>query len=160
MSIERKRDKKNIFDVIDEMFDSLQRAISKEFESFMDFGHINRPLWSVDEECCSLEPLVDIKATKDEVIIVVDLPKVKNKNDIDLNVSKNTIELKAELENKICYEKWGGFQKTIEFCQFRKTINLPWKIDPDKIQAKFKNGILEIRAKRINEFKSIKISDE
>ncbi|MHA1271017.1 MAG: Hsp20/alpha crystallin family protein [Candidatus Helarchaeota archaeon] len=159
MSLEKRKNKKSIFDMINDMFENLQSAITKEFEELFDFSFPKRPLWSIDEGEFSLEPLIDIHPTKDQITIIVDLPKVKSKDDIQLNVSKNTIDLRAKLENKVCYEKWGTFQRKMEFCEFRKTITLPWKIDPEDVKAKFKNGILEIRAKRINEFKSVKIED-
>ncbi|MHA1230976.1 MAG: Hsp20/alpha crystallin family protein [Candidatus Helarchaeota archaeon] len=159
MSIERKKERRNIFEYINNLFENLHALLTKELEDIFEFGSITKPSWDIDEECCFLEPMADIRTTKDEVIIIIDLPKVRNKENIELNVSKNSIEVRAYLDNKVCYEKWGGYQRKVEFCEFRKTFNIPWEIDPDNVKAKFKNGILEIRAKRTEKYRSIKIED-
>jgi HSP20 family protein len=160
MSIEKRKDKKSIFDIMNEMFDQIHNTLDKEFQDMMEFGgFFPKPSWKINGDCCSLEPLVDIKPTENQITIIVDLPKVNNKDDIELNISKDTIQIIAKLNEEVCYEKWGGIQKRIKFCQFEKTIRIPWKINPEKVEAKFKNGILEVKAKRLSEFKKIDIKD-
>lgn len=158
MSIKRDKDEKSIFKLINEMFDQFHRSITKEFQEMMEFGGMfPSPTWKINGDICSLEPLFDIKASKDKIEIIVDLPKVKSKDDIELNIAKNIIDIKAKLANDVCYEKWSGSQKKAKFRQFEKAIRIPWNLDPEKVQAEFKNGILKITATKLSEFKQIDI---
>ncbi len=69
------------------------------------------------------EPLADVYEDKKSVKICVELPGVE-KDDIQLNVSNGKVEIKAK--------------------KFYKTLDLPTKdVDPDKITASYKNGVLE-----------------
>ncbi|MBD3230020.1 MAG: Hsp20 family protein [Candidatus Lokiarchaeota archaeon] len=158
MSIKRKKDEDNIFKIINDMFDQFHRSLTQEFQEMMEFGGIfQKPTWKINGDICSLEPLFDIRPGKDKITIIIDLPKVNNKDDIELNISKNIIDVKAKLSKDVCYEKWSGSQKKAKFRQFEKSIRIPWTIDPDNVEAEFKDGILKITAKRLSEFKKIDI---
>lgn len=45
-------------------------------------------------------------------------------------------EAKEEAEDYYCSERWAG--------NFYRTVTLPSGIDPGKIEATFKNGVLEV----------------
>ena len=79
-----------------------------------------KPKPSLSEE---REPLSDVYEDKKSVKICVELPGVE-KDDIQLNISDGKAEIKAK--------------------KFYKTLDLPTKdVDPDKITASYKNGVLE-----------------
>jgi HSP20 family molecular chaperone IbpA len=69
------------------------------------------------------EPLSDVYEDKEFVKVCVELPGVE-KNDIQLNVSNGKAEIKAK--------------------KFYKILDLPTNnVDPEKIKASYKNGVLE-----------------
>ncbi|HID25551.1 MAG TPA: Hsp20/alpha crystallin family protein [Thermoplasmata archaeon] len=77
------------------------------------------------------EPLTDIIESKNEVAITVELPGVE-KEDIDLEVTEDTLEIKVDTANRKYY----------------KSINLPCKVKPKTTKASYRNGVLDIAIKR------------
>ncbi|MFQ6135401.1 MAG: Hsp20/alpha crystallin family protein [Nitrososphaerales archaeon] len=124
-------------------------------EVFSDIEEEFRPLWNEAERC--LEPLVDVSTTEDEVVVTVDLPCVVNKEDISLNVSEESLEVKAVMHRAVKWERWGTVQKDIGFNSFRKVVRLPDKVDPAEAKAKFSRGILTVTLPRVRKKFDIKI---
>jgi HSP20 family molecular chaperone IbpA len=82
------------------------------------------------------EPLVDIFEDKRSLKIYIELPNV-TKEEIDLTISDGKIEVKAGVLYKI--------------------IPLPTrKIESEKAQAKYKNGVLKIRIPKLGRFARVK----
>lgn len=77
------------------------------------------------------KPLVDTMETDDEVHVIVEMPGV-SKEDIDLNASETTLEIKAEGENR----KYSEF------------VNLPCEVIPESAKARYNNGVLEVVLKK------------
>jgi len=100
----------------------------------------------------SLSPAVDVIEREDEILLQCDLPGV-DRDDLDLSISRNVITIKGEKkgeqeqsEDKKTYRKetWSG--------AFQRTISLPETVDPEKIEANMKNGVLTVKlAKREGE---------
>ncbi len=75
------------------------------------------------------QPLVDIMETNDEVIIVAETPGIE-KEEIQLRGTEKELEIKAG-------EK------------FYKKLKLPVEVIPEEAKANYKNGVLEVRLKRM-----------
>jgi len=104
---------------------------------------LNGAMWDHLEGC--LEPLSEIQETELEIIIRVDIPCVKRKEDISVKLTEDTATIEAKMENVIQYERWGTFQRQARFFRYSKTFALPSKIDPEFSKARFKNNVLELR---------------
>jgi len=65
-------------------------------------------MWDHVEGC--LEPLSEIQETELEIILRVDIPCVKRKEDISVKLTEDSATIEAEMEKVIQYEKWGTFQ--------------------------------------------------
>jgi len=100
-------------------------------------------MWDHVEGC--LEPLSEIQETELEIILRVDIPCVKRKEDISVKLTEDSATIEAEMEKVIQYEKWGTFQRQARFFRYSKTFVLPSKIDPEFSKARFKNKVLELR---------------
>ena len=98
------------------------------------------------------EPLTDICETRNEVIITMELPGAR-KEDIDLDVSAKGIEISARTE-KIS-ESDTSSRKA--FTKFSKFMSLPAEVDPDSVEAKYHNGILEIKLSKLDKTPSKKV---
>jgi len=77
------------------------------------------------------EPYVDIFEENESVVVIADLPGVKEK-EIELKAANDILLIEATGESP------NGKRK------YSKEVLLPFKIDPKKIDSSFKNGILEI----------------
>jgi HSP20 family protein len=84
------------------------------------------------------EPLVDILEEKDEVIIVAEFAGF-NKESLRTNVKNQRLTLSAETADRKYY----------------KSLNLPMGVIPSSIHVKYKNGVLEIRLKKVANEKAI-----
>ncbi|MFB6216855.1 MAG: Hsp20/alpha crystallin family protein, partial [Candidatus Aenigmatarchaeota archaeon] len=117
------------------------------------FGNREDPSWDIDRKC--LDPLVQIRENEDEIIVTADLPCVE-KDDIDVSVEEGSLKIKAQTKEDLQFEKWGGVHRRVKFNSFRKNIKLPSQVDPKEAEAKFVDGVLEVRLKK-KEGKQIEI---
>ena len=76
----------------------------------------------------SREPMTDIIEKENEMTVTVEMPGVE-KEDIDLQVTENSVIIKADSEDR----------------RYFKEIELPRKANPDKVEATYKNGVLDVR---------------
>jgi len=74
-----------------------------------------------------IEPLTDIIEGDEDVAITVEIPGVE-KDDIDLNVTDDTLEIKVDEPNR----------------KYHKLVNLPCDVKPKSTRATYKNGILDV----------------
>ncbi|MCD6236351.1 MAG: Hsp20/alpha crystallin family protein [Thermoplasmata archaeon] len=77
------------------------------------------------------EPLTDIIEGKDDVAVTIEIPGVE-KEDIDLEVTEDTLEINVDNPNR----------------KYHKIIDLPCKVKPKTTKASYKNGVLDIVIKR------------
>ena len=79
------------------------------------------------------EPIVDVFDEKDHILVVAELPGINEK------------EIKTTLKGDILILEAGGEEKR----KYYKEILLPAKVDFEQKETNFKNGILEIKLKKI-----------
>jgi HSP20 family protein len=89
-------------------------------------------------------PAVDIQETEKEFLIKVDLPDVK-KEDVKIEMQDGLLTLEGERRQEK-EEKGKRFHKIErEYGKFVRRFMLPTDIDPAKVQAEFKDGVLSVR---------------
>lgn len=80
------------------------------------------------------EPLVDVFEHEDEITIVAELPGVeKDKIKIEITDDKRKLIIRASDTNRKYY----------------KEVELPAEVDPKSAKATYKNGVLEVKLKKI-----------
>jgi HSP20 family protein len=75
--------------------------------------------------------LTDIIEGDDDVAVTVEIPGVE-KNDIDLNITRDILEIKVDTHQR----------------KYHKKLELPCDVIPKTTKATYKNGILDIVIKR------------
>jgi HSP20 family protein len=73
------------------------------------------------------KPLVDVIETDNEVQVIAEMPGV-NKEDIELNATETSLEIRAEGESRKYYEN----------------VELPAEVEPESAKARYNNGVLEV----------------
>lgn len=126
---------------LEEIFEEMQRRADRIFEVF-EPSLLSKPLW--DAERCCLEPLVDVRESADAIVVTVDLPFVDTKEDIDITLLQDSLEIRAKTRRAIRFERWGTVQREIDFNEFRKTLRLPAEVKPEEANATFKRGVLKV----------------
>ena len=109
------------------------------------FGRWKRGWPSLLGEAETLEwaPALDVVDRKDEVVLRADLPGLTEK-DVELTVQDGNLIIRGERkeekeekdENYSCCERSYG--------SFSRSLALPSGVNADKINATFKNGVLEV----------------
>jgi len=75
----------------------------------------------------------------DEYLIQAEIPGFEPE-DIELKVSGNVLSVRAEHKE----EKSGDGESSYRYGEYYRTVTLPQGIDPEKIDAKYHSGVLEI----------------
>jgi len=111
---------------------------------------IEKPSW--DQRACTMEPLRDVMVTPTEVIVTVDLPYAEE-NTIQVKpISKDTVEILAKLKRKVRFDDFGITQYKGEFHTFRCETRIPVPVYTEKMEIRFRKGILEIHLPRKHEY--------
>jgi HSP20 family protein len=79
--------------------------------------------------------------------LVADLPGVK-KGDIDIDLAPETVEISAESKAETEREQQPYARRERRYMAYKRRIQLPALIIPDKAKARFNNGVLEITMPR------------
>jgi HSP20 family protein len=108
-------------------------------------------------------PRVNVSETDKSIIVQAEVPGMK-KEDIQLEVKDDTLVLKGEKKMEKKEEDPQKKYTRVEssYGSFQRTIDLPEGVDPSKVKAKYKNGILEVEIEKPIEEKkgaTIQISD-
>lgn len=102
------------------------------------------------------ELAVDVYQTPTAFVIESTIAGVKPE-DIDISTTAESITIKGrrEKEEKIKTENY--IHQECYWGRFSRTIILPQEIDPDKVQASIKNGVLKVILPKLNKGKAKKI---
>lgn len=118
-------------DPFERTHDVLDRLL-EGFEPFTGFG--------LD----TVTPLVDLVEENNELIATIDLPGME-KQDIELNIRNNVLEVKAE--RGITQDKSDEgylFHERI-YNKFYRSVRLPVEVDESGVSATYKDGILQVK---------------
>ncbi len=89
------------------------------------------------------KPVADIWETNNAIKAVIDMPGV-NKEDIKINVKNEGLEIKAEKKEEKKEDKKGIYREERRYTGFYRFIPLPENAIPEKTEAEYKNGVLEL----------------
>ena len=88
-------------------------------------------------------PAVDIQETEKEYLIKADLPEMKKEEvKVELREGVLTIEGERKLEKEEKDKKFHKIER--EYGKFVRRFALPTEIDATKVQAEFKDGVLNV----------------
>ncbi|WP_242451195.1 Hsp20/alpha crystallin family protein [Methanothermobacter sp. THM-2] len=91
---------------------------------------------------------MDVIETDDQIIIKTDLPGVK-KEDINIELTENTISISAVFEEEIEVKEANFVKKERKYGEARREIRLPEKIKVEEAKAKFENGVLTVELPKV-----------
>jgi len=99
-------------------------------------------------------PYVNLYENSDNIEVAVLAPGVKGEN-INLQLVDN--RLTVETEKNTDYKDKPYIRKERNFGSFKKTVVLPYSVNPNKIETNIKDGILTVKLVRAEETKPRKI---
>jgi HSP20 family protein len=101
---------------------------------------------------------VDLADTNGELILRADLPGFE-KDDIRVHVTEDSVDIRAEKKREKKEITETMYRQERSMGAVRRFISLPAKVNPEEVDAEFKDGVLTIRMKKreVKKGKEIKI---
>jgi len=94
----------------------------------------------------------DVWEEKDDIFVKMALPGIK-KEDIKITINEDNISIKGESKEREEENKDKKYYYRSMESSFEQRFNLPTKIDPDKAEAEFKDGVLQVKLPKTDEVK-------
>jgi HSP20 family protein len=91
-------------------------------------------------------PATNVGATADTVDVYLFAPGIDSKS-CNLSIQQNLLLVSGERKLPV-NEKATYFRQERFDGEFRRVITLPEDVDPDKVEAKFRDGVLQISLRR------------
>ena len=119
--------------------------------SLFDFDNLFNGFWSPSREISenthvAFYPRVDIEQKKDSYKITAELPGV-DKDDVHVSLENGVLSIEAESHQEETEEEDGRvIRQERRYGKFMRSFNLGNNASEKDIKAKFKNGILTIKA--------------
>lgn len=114
----------------------LQNEINRMFGEF-----------GTSQDAAGAYPAVNIWTGEHSVVVTAEVPGVKEE-DLDLTVRAQTLTLQGKRNAKPDDEKISWHRRERGAGDFGRVIELPFPVDPDKVEARLKDGILEVEMQR------------
>ena len=124
----------------------IQTEVNRLFDSF--FG---RPS-TTPQSGRGWIPLVDMQETKDDLLVRVDLPGVREK-DVSVSITGDWLTIRGE--RRLEEEQAGNQYLHVErvYGKFERLVQLPFAVQADKVKATYRDGVLEIKLPKAEELK-------
>jgi HSP20 family protein len=136
----------NALDRTDASWNRMRSEIDRMFERFFAapwFGDLDpsgaRGAWL---------PAVDMTETESEITVRAELPGIDPK-EIEVNLSGRMLTVSGEKRESNEQRGENFHQIERRFGSFRRTIELPAEVDPDRVAADYKQGVLQVSLKKV-----------
>jgi HSP20 family protein len=130
-------------------FDLLQDRIDRMFDDFSTgfrmpsaFGSSMPSMFGGDSDF-AVTPSLDMHESDNQVMLTAELPGVDEK-DIDISVSDDMLTISGEKKHEFERKEGDRYRSERSYGKFARSVSLPFKIDADKVEAKFDRGVLKL----------------
>ena len=101
-------------------------------------------------------PAVDIYEDKDKYIAKAHLPGMRPE-DIELSLEGSTLTISGERKREEEKREGESYRSEVYFGRFQRSVTLPARVDANKIQATYQNGVLTVTVPKSEEGKAKQI---
>jgi HSP20 family protein len=117
--------------------DTLQREMNRLFDSLT-------PTTPNGENVgVAFIPPAEMHETPEAIHLKLEVPGMEPK-DLDVQVTAEAIAISGDRKSETKTQEKGMTRTEFRYGQFRRVIPLPTRIQNDKVQAEYKNGILSL----------------
>ena len=124
----------------------IQREMNRMFDGFF------RGTGDGDYAISSWTPAVDITEHDDQFVVKVELPGV-NKDDVKITLENNILTIRGEKKQEKETKKENYHRVERSYGSFQRSFTLPTTVKNDKIDAVYRDGILQIALPKAEEAK-------
>ena len=134
--------------ILDELRNMQDHIMHRAYDIFESGGHaIGRDLenWLDAERQLVWKPAIEMTEKDDEFHVSVAIPGIDPKS-LDIEVAPEYLLIKAEIHHEHTAEKGEIHTCEFETGSLFRSVRFPKKIDPNKVKAEFRNGMLHLTA--------------
>lgn len=102
-------------------------------------------------------PAVDITETPDEIILSAELPGM-TKDDVQIEVQDNVLTIRGEKKEEREEKEGKRYIYERRFGSFTRSFTLPANVDPNRISARFENGVLKVTVPKTEEARGRRVN--
>jgi HSP20 family protein len=124
------------------------REIDRMFDAF--FGQ-------PEQQARRWVPPMDLVEAEDHFVLKADLPGL-TEGDVNIEVQDGSLMISGERHAEHEQHERGWYRIERAFGGFNRSLTLPDGVDPDRIEASFSNGVLEVRIPKPEERKPRRIA--
>ena len=123
------------------------REIDRVFDAF--FGQ-------PDQQARRWVPPMDLIEAEDQFLLKADLPGL-SEGDVNIEVQDGSLVISGERKAEHEQREGGWYRLERAFGSFQRSLTLPDGVDPDRIEASFSHGVLEVKVPKPEERKPRRI---
>lgn len=133
---------------------SLQDEFERMFRGFLGGGMGGSE--SAPSTAGAWSPALDVEETQDAFVLHVELPGCRPE-DVEVNLEENVLTVTGERRFYDEREAEGFRRVERRFGRFHRAVRLPDRVDPDRVEASFENGLLTVSVPKAEEAKPRRI---
>ncbi len=122
------------------------------FDPFIELrrmqGEMNRLFSGFSTATAREFPPINIWLGEDSVVVTAELPGV-TRDDVNLNLQEDVLTLAGRRQPDLEQEKVSWQRRERTHGTFSRAVQLPFRVDPDKVLARFSDGVLEVELQRL-----------
>jgi HSP20 family protein len=136
------------YDPLGEMV-SLRSAMDRLFED----SFVSPLTWrTIGGGNDNLTPPIDVHETADEIVVTASLPGMKA-DDVEITMTGQTLTMRGEFKADEEIQKDQYLYRERRFGSFSRTVQLPTRVEGDRAQANFTDGVLRLSIPKAEEVK-------
>jgi len=116
---------------------SFREEMNRLFDDFFSGGLLTFPArgeWA---------PALDVSETDTKVTVKAEVPGMDPK-DIDVSVTGDTLTIRGEKKKESETKDQNYYRMERRYGSFQRVVALPAAVDPSKVTAEYKNGVLAV----------------
>jgi len=134
------------FETLNDLHDEMDRL-------FSDFARsVGWPRLKEAEAALAEWPATDIQESNDELIVTVDVPGMDEK-DVTVELRNSTLTVRGAKRTEREEKKASYVSRERHVGSIYRSIRLPSEVDPEKVSAVFKNGVVTVTLPKPAELK-------
>jgi HSP20 family protein len=134
----------------------LQRKIDNMYDQFFGPNFLSSTYLFGDG---NWDPKLDISEGRKDITIRVEIPGIEAK-DFDISINGRLLTIRGEKKQAQKEKEETYYRVERSYGYFKRTIELPAEVDPNKVDASYKRGVLKMKLRKLkaSETKRIKVT--
>jgi HSP20 family protein len=138
-------------------------VFQEEMNRLIDKFFHDSPLDFFEKKPAVFAPVIDVTDTGTEIKVAAELPGLEEK-DIEVSLTGDSLTIKGEKKEEKEEKGKSYYRMERSYGSFARTIPLSFEVQTEKVEARFKKGVLTITLpktdKALKEVKKVSIKSE